>query len=186
MTFVIVILMYQSWVGAASLAFWIFIAAGVSDWLDGYLARKQKLVSNFGKFMDALTDKILVIGLLVALLDRGMIVPSQGVWPVLLVVVTIGREFMVSGMRMVAASKGVVVQADGGGKTKTMTQLIAIGFLLAAPMVELDWARWVTWELAGLVRVVEQVGWVGFLIGTLLAVWSGYRYISKNWRLMVD
>ena len=68
--FLLVWLMYCEWRWAASLAFWIFIATAVGDWLDGYLARRQNLVSNFGKFMDALTDKILVLGLMVALRDR--------------------------------------------------------------------------------------------------------------------
>ncbi len=182
LTFLIVWLMYQTWEGAASLAFWMFIAAAVSDWADGYVARKQGIVSNFGKFMDALTDKILVVGLMVAFV-------SQPEWriPVPYVLMTLCREFLVSGMRMVAASKGVVVQADRGGKTKTLTQMIAIGFLLATPMVRVDWAGWVpgvNFEI--LVEVVHHIGLIGFAIGTFLALWSGYRYISKNWHLMVD
>ena len=68
--FAIVGLMYGEWLGAASLAFWLFIACAVGDWLDGYLARKQGLVSAFGKLMDALTDKIMVIGLVIAFVDR--------------------------------------------------------------------------------------------------------------------
>ena len=68
--FLVVWLMYQGWPGAATLAFWLFIVAAVGDWLDGYIARKRKLVSTFGKFMDALTDKIFVIGIMIALRAR--------------------------------------------------------------------------------------------------------------------
>ncbi len=69
LTFLIVGLMYLDLPGAPSLAFWLFIAAAISDWLDGAIARRRGIVSNFGKFMDALTDKILVIGLMVAFVE---------------------------------------------------------------------------------------------------------------------
>ena len=167
----------DAWAGAATLAFWLFIAAAITDWLDGAIARKRGIVSNFGKFMDALTDKILVIGIMVALVrhDEDL--------PVTFVLLTIMREFMVSGMRMVVAAKGVVVSADGGGKIKTVSQMIAIGCLLATPMLENDVAFWLGLPLHGLVEWVHKIGIIGFVIGTFLAVWSGYRYLSRNWSL---
>lgn len=174
--FLIVWLMFQPWLGAASLAFWLFIAGAVSDWLDGYLARQRGIVSVFGKLMDALTDKIMVLGIMVALLDS----ESKNSIPLAFVLITLCREFLVSGVRMVAASKGIVVAADRGGKTKTVTQLIAIGFLLATPMVGNDWAYLVPWS--GWERFTEflhSIGLVGFILGTFLAVWSGWRYIYQ-------
>jgi CDP-diacylglycerol---glycerol-3-phosphate 3-phosphatidyltransferase len=125
--------------------------------------------------MDALTDKILVIGILVALVrhDEDL--------PITFVLLTIGREFMVSGMRMVVAAKGVVVAADGGGKAKTITQMIAIGCLLAVPMLENDVAVWTGWSLHRLSEWVHNVGLIGYVLGTFLAVWSGYRYLKRNW-----
>jgi CDP-diacylglycerol--glycerol-3-phosphate 3-phosphatidyltransferase len=170
--FVIVWLMYQGWTGAASLAFWFFIAAAVGDWLDGYLARKRGLVSSFGKLMDALTDKIMVLGLIIALVDL------HRIW-VGLALITLVREFLVTGMRMVAATKGVVVSADGGGKSKTVTQLIALGFLLAAPMVARDWAHGESWNLSGFSDGVYRTGYAIFILGTALAVWSGVRYVVQ-------
>ncbi len=172
--FLIVFLMFQGWPGAASLAFWLFIAGAVSDWLDGYLARKHGLVSTFGILMDALTDKIMVLGIMIAMVDR-----RYHPIPLSFVLITLCREFLVSGMRMVAASKGVVVGADKGGKTKTVSQLIAIGFLLATSMVENDWAYWFRADLSWLSSACHTVGLVGFIVGTFLAVWSGWRYI---WR----
>lgn len=172
--FVIVWLMFQSWLGAASLAFALFIAGAVSDWLDGYLARRRGIVSIFGKIMDALADKIMVLGIMVAMVDR-LYHPI----PLAFVLITLCREFLVSGMRMVAASKGVVVPADRGGKTKTVTQLIAIGFLLATPMVERDWAYFLPWNLSPFTAMLHSIGLVGFILGTFLAVWSGWRYIIQ-------
>ena len=175
--FVIVWLMYETWPGAATLAFVLFVAAAMSDWYDGYLARKLGLISNFGKLMDAMADKIMVMGIVIALVDQQRI-------PVALALITLCREFLVTGMRMVAASKGVVVAADGGGKSKTLTQLVALGFLLGAPMVSQDGYYLFHVEAYEFVRVLGTVGVVIFLAGTALSVWSGYRYISRNSRLV--
>jgi CDP-diacylglycerol---glycerol-3-phosphate 3-phosphatidyltransferase len=178
--FVIVWLMYQEWRWAGTLAFWLFIAAAIGDWLDGYLARKHNLVSTFGKLMDALTDKIMVIGLMVAFVDLGMV-------PVIWVLLTLCREFLVSGMRMVAAAKGVIVAADRSGKTKTLTQLIAIGFLLFVPMFERDWQRYFgTMDFEPFTRLVHQTGVVIFVLGTLLAVVSGALYMWRYRQLLKD
>lgn len=177
--FVIVGLMYADWTGAATLAFWLFIAAAISDWLDGAIARRRGIVSNFGKFMDALTDKVLVIGLMVAFVHQQVI-------PLPWVLITLCREFLVSGMRMVAAAKGVVVPADSGGKTKTVSQMIAIGCLLAAPMLEDDAAVWLEIAVVPFTEWVHKIGLVGFVIGTFLAVWSGYRYMRRNWALFTE
>lgn len=175
--FVIVGLMYCTFPGAATLAFVLFILAAVGDWYDGYLARRLRLVSNFGKLMDAMADKIMVMGIVMAL------VAKHKIW-MPLALITLCREFLVTGMRMVAASKGIVVAADSGGKSKTMTQLIALGFFLGAPMASSDWARFSGADLTTFAGVVAQVGvWV-FVAGTVLSVWSGYRYISRNARLV--
>jgi len=137
--FVIVGLMYPTWPGAATLAFVLFIGAAVGDWLDGYIARKQGLVSNFGKLMDAMADKIMVIGIVIALVEKHQI-------PLALALITLCREFLVTAMRMVAASKGVVVAADSAGKSKTLTQLVALGFFLGAPMISQDGGYRLHWD----------------------------------------
>jgi len=152
----------------------LFVAGAVTDWLDGYIARKRGIITIFGTLMDALTDKIMVLGIMVAMVDR-----NYHPIPLPFVLITLCREFLVSGMRMVAASKGVVVPADGGGKTKTVTQLIAIGFLLATPMVGRDWAYFVSWDLSHFTEILHSIGLVGFIIGTFFAVWSGWRYIVQ-------
>ncbi len=175
--FIIVGLMYCSWPGAATLAFVLFVVAAIGDWLDGYLARTRGLESNFGKLMDAMADKIMVMGIVIALVERREI-------PVPLALITLCREFLITGMRMVAATKGVVVAADGGGKTKTVTQLIALGFFLAGPMVAVDGTHAFHWDSVRFVGYVGNVGVIVFLAGTVLSVWSGYRYIARNARLV--
>jgi CDP-diacylglycerol--glycerol-3-phosphate 3-phosphatidyltransferase len=104
--------------------------------------------------------------------------------PVPLALITLCREFLITGMRMVAASKGIVVAADSGGKSKTMTQLIALGFLLGVPMLAYDFARFFGVNTLPLTRIVGTTGLWIFVAGTVLSVWSGYRYISNNARLV--
>jgi CDP-diacylglycerol--glycerol-3-phosphate 3-phosphatidyltransferase len=171
--FVIVGLMYCDFAGAATLAFLLFLAAALGDWLDGYLARTRQQVSNFGKLMDAMADKIMVLGIVIALVER------HEVWMVL-ALITLCREFLVTAMRMVAASKGVVVAADTGGKSKTVTQLIAIGCFLGAAVVARDLPRFVRWDVSPLVHGVVQTGLWIFVFATVLSVWSGCRYVSRN------
>ena len=175
--FIIVALMFMSFPGAATLAFVLFMAAAVGDWLDGYLARKRGLVSNFGKLMDAMADKIMVMGIVVALVEKHQI-------SLALALITLCREFLVTGMRMVAASKGVVVAADSGGKTKTVTLLIALGLYLGAPMVLLDGSTFFHWDASRLAGYVLQSGGIIFIAGTALSVWSGYRYMARNSRVV--
>ncbi len=177
--FLIVGLMYCDRSGAATLAFVLFIAAAISDWLDGYIARTRGQVTTFGKLMDALTDKIMVLGLVIALVGKGEV-------PIPLALITLCREFLVTGLRMVAASKGVIVSADRGGKSKTLTQLIALGFLLGEPMARHDWAIILPWNMNPFSDVVHQIGaWV-FVLGTALAVWSGCRYILQFKGVVLD
>jgi len=177
MMFIIVGLMFCAWPGAATLAFALFIAAALGDWLDGHLARTRGLTSNFGKLMDAMADKIMVMGIVIALVEKHEI-------PLVLALVTLCREFLITGMRMVAASKGVVVSADGGGKTKTVTLLVALGFFLGAPMLLLDGATFFHWDASGAAGHIERIGVIVFAAGTVLSVWSGYRYIANNAKLV--
>src|SRR5580692_8730153 len=177
MMFIIVWLMFCTWPGASTLAFVLFIAAAIGDWLDGYLARTRRQVSNFGKLMDAMADKIMVMGIVMALVFKHEIY-------LVLALITLCREFLVTGMRMVAATKGVVVAADSGGKTKTVTLLIALGCFLGAPMLLIDGATFFHWDASGAAGYIARIGVVVFAAGTVLSVWSGYRYIAANARLV--
>lgn len=102
----------------------VFIAASLTDMMDGKIARKYNLVTNFGKFMDPLADKLLVCSALIALSDIGRM-------PAWIVIVIIARDFIISGFRLVAAEKGVVIAAGWSGKIKTTVQMIMVCFLVA-------------------------------------------------------
>lgn len=176
--FVIVWLMYCSWWGAATLAFWLFIAAAIGDWLDGYLARKRNLISNFGKYMDALSDKVFVLGIMVAFVER-----YDSALFLVMVLLTLCREFLISGMRMIAATKGVVVAAERGGKTKTVMQLIAVGFLLFVPAMENDWAQYLPFAIGDYGELLHKAGLAIFIVATALTVSSGVSYGLKYRRV---
>lgn len=101
----------------------IFIIASATDWLDGYLARKHNLVTDFGKFMDPIADKLLVCSALICLVENG----ALAAW---MVIVIIGREFIISGFRLVASDKGVVIAASHWGKFKTVSQMLMVILLI--------------------------------------------------------
>jgi CDP-diacylglycerol--glycerol-3-phosphate 3-phosphatidyltransferase len=182
--FVIVSLMFCNWRGAATTAFALFVLSAIGDWLDGYLARRQNLVTNFGKFMDALTDKILVIGTMVALVAYFGIKQGDGhttlvIFFLVLVLLTLCREFLVSGMRMVAASKGVVVAAERSGKIKTIVQLVAVSFILLEPALENDWAGTLPLHVSTYSDIMNFIGLVLFVVATVLTISSGANYMLK-------
>jgi CDP-diacylglycerol--glycerol-3-phosphate 3-phosphatidyltransferase len=179
--FVIVWLMYCHWWGAATLAFWLFAAAAFGDWLDGYLARKRKIVSNFGKFMDALSDKVLILGIMVTFVEQ-----YNSKLFLVMVLLTLCREFLISGMRMIAASKGIVVAAELGGKAKTFMQLLAVAFLLFVPAMENDWPKLLPFGLADQGDLLYEIGLVVFIVATALTVSSGVSYALKYRRIFDD
>lgn len=172
MMFVIVGLMYCVFPGAATLAFVCFVLSAIGDWADGYLARKRGLISTFGKFMDALTDKVLVLGIMIALVQLNVV---QIIW----VLVVIVREFLISGMRMMAASKGVVVAAERGGKLKTLIQLISLGILLFVPVLEHDVVRVSSFDFGSFSLLLHRIGVGLFILGSVLTVTSGTSYALK-------
>lgn len=177
LTFVVVVLMYGTWAGAATMAFWLFIAAAVSDYYDGKLARERGIVSNFGKFMDALSDKVLVLGIMIALLDLDLLQLPK-VLVILLILLVLTREFLVSGLRMIAASRGVVVAAEVGGKVKTGFQMTALGFLLGEQMVADDVTRVLPWPLGWFITVVHWIGLILFFI----AMWYTFSSMGDYYR----
>ena len=177
MMFIIVWLMRVEFTGSAALAFLLFVAAGITDWLDGYYARKLGLVSNFGILMDALTDKILMLGLMIALVQQGVI-------EIFLVLLILGREFMITGLRLVAATKGVVMAAESAGKQKTVTQILAVGGFLLATVFSVDLAA------AGLPYALDLaywVEWIGrgfFWLCVVMTLYSGAKYFKKYGELV--
>lgn len=180
--FAIVALMYGEFKWGATIAFWLFIAAALSDWLDGKLARESGQVSTFGRFMDAVIDKVMVVGLMVALVNGGYF-QSYRTTAMLLVLCIIGREFLISGLRMVAATKGVVVEADAGGKFKTFLQLNAIGWLLGWKMILVDFGDG---GESAVTNGVHVIGLLFFAISVVLTITSGWSYFRKHGHVVKD
>ena len=169
--------LYLDFTGASSLAFVLFIVGALTDWADGYYARKQGLVSNFGKLMDALTDKVFMVGLFISLLVIDNILPK---WTLPLLLLILSREFLITGLRLVAASDGVVLAAEKSGKHKTVSQMVAAILLLSAVAVRADFS-----ERLPLI-VGDVLHWGGlsfFVIATLLTVSSGAQYMVKYWSI---
>ena len=104
-------------------AFVIFAAASYTDHLDGKLARERNLITNFGKFMDPLADKLLVVSALICLVEKGQLAG----W---ILIIIVGREFIISGFRLVAASAGVVIAAGIWGKMKTVVQMVMVMMMI--------------------------------------------------------
>lgn len=141
---------YDKWIALA-----IFIIASLTDLLDGHIARKYNLVTNFGKFMDPLADKLLVCSALICLVDMNRIAS----W---MVIVIIAREFIISGFRLIASDNGVVIAASYWGKFKTTFQMIMICLLIA--------------DIAAISIVTLIVTW----IAVILTVVSLIDYLVKN------
>jgi CDP-diacylglycerol--glycerol-3-phosphate 3-phosphatidyltransferase/cardiolipin synthase len=150
----------------------VFIIASLTDLADGKIARKYNLITNLGKFLDSLADKMLVIAILIAFVQLQRV----SAW---LLAIIILREFMVTGIRMLAAEKGVVMAAKMIGKIKTTTQMIAITYLMFEPTIlkftgsSYDYANYP-------VNAVTIVGDVLFFICVAMTIISGMDYLLKN------
>ena len=156
----------------------LFIIACVTDFLDGAIARKHNLVTNLGKFLDPIADKVLVLsGLILFLTVPQIFCRNLNDWAIIVagcgVAVIIARELIVSGFRMVAASSGEVIAADKIGKYKTFSQDLCVGFLLFGEGISE-----LTDNLAGV--VVNLIGLSLFIISVMLTVISGINYLAKN------
>ena len=168
--------LYLPFTGASSLAFVLFLIGALTDWADGYYARKKGLVSNFGKLMDALTDKVFMVGLFISLLVIGVL-PE---WTLPLLLLILSREFLITGLRLVAASDGLVLAAEKSGKHKTVSQMVAAILLLLAVAVREDFPE----RLPLIIGDVLHGGGLGFfVIATLLTVSSGLQYMVKYWSI---
>jgi len=137
----------------------IFILAALSDALDGYLARKHHLVTNFGKFMDPLADKLLVCSALICFVE-------QGLMPAWIALIIIARELIIDGFRLVAAGKGIVIAASIWGKAKTVVQMVACFVLI----LNVDWLVF---------DIAEQVLIYASLVLTVISL-ADYMYKNRT------
>ncbi len=162
------------------LALVIFIVAALTDLLDGKIARKYNLVTNLGKFLDPIADKILTATALFMLIAGNVpVIPAP--YGVIIVTIIIAREFMVSALRLIAASQGIVLAADIWGKAKTMVQMIAIPICMLVPFLAV-----VAGNVGWLILTVAIVGWVAIGAATVLTIVSGVNYLVKNIQCFKD
>lgn len=152
----------------------IFVIASLTDLADGKIARKYNLITNLGKFLDSLADKMLVISVLIAFVDTGRI---SSVFVILIVI----REFMVTGIRLIASEKGVVMAAAMIGKIKTVTQMTAIIYLLFEPLLRFIFEQLLSSVSESKIEFgVELVGDIFFFVSVIMTVISGLDYLIKN------
>ena len=152
------------------IAFVLFIAASVSDFLDGYLARKLNLVTTYGKFMDPIADKLLVDSLLIFYAlpinqEAFGFVGKTGI-PLVFVVIMIARDLVVDAVRMIAMEKNIVIAASWFGKTKTVLQMVALSLVLLNnwPFVYLGWSVNVTNIICALAGIVSLASGIDYLV----------------------
>ena len=143
----------------------IFLVASATDALDGHIARKHNLITDFGKFMDPLADKLLVLSALICMVESGLV-------PAWMTIVIVARELTVSILRAIAAADGKVIAASGGGKLKTITQMLAITILLLGAN--------------NVNSMILLVGNILILVSTLLTIQSGWEYLYKNKHLFMN
>lgn len=152
----------------------LFLLISLTDMLDGMIARRKNLITNFGKFLDPLADKFLVIGTLLALFIKCR--DLDPVFPVVLVFATtviIMRELAVTSLRLlVASSSGEVIAAKWLGKIKTVTQMVCIMTILLEPIVLGDFGKY------------HILSYLTMVVMTLMTLWSGYDYIKGYWKFL--
>ena len=142
----------------ASLA--LFIVASLTDYVDGYIARKYNQVSDFGKFLDPLADKLLVIAAMLMFCEWGM-------FPAWALMIVLTREFAVTGLRLVAVGKGKVIAAGWSGKVKTASTMIGLCALMAFPGLAV-------------------LRWIIIAVIVITTVYSGIEYFIQNWKCLWD
>lgn len=181
LTVVFLVAVFVEFPGNRTLAFLVFVAASVTDWLDGAIARSRKLITNFGILMDPLADKILTCSAFIAFVGHDYI----QAW---VVVVVVARELAITGLRLLAASKNVVLAAERYGKHKTISQMVTISAILLEKSYP-DWGRagevvcgwgvagqsWVHWLAAGSLWLTVALTFI-----------SGWLYLWRNRQLYLS
>ena len=148
----------------------IFLVASFTDYLDGHIARKRNIVTNFGKFLDPIADKLLVLAALVMLVEARII-------PGWIPIIIAAREFMVSAIRMLVATEGKVIAASKLGKIKTVTQMVAISLAFLDTNYFMSF---VCGGLTGFALILNILMLVAMILAVIATIWSGVDYFMKS------
>jgi len=159
------------------LAFAVFLIASVTDAIDGHIARKHDLITNFGKLMDPLADKVLTTAAFVVFVAASIV-------PAWMVIVILAREFIITGLRGVAASEGVVIAAGLSGKLKTAFQMVAICLILFANALGTEVSAYKIGAVYGFGSLMAALGVVCLWAALVFTVYSGIEYLWKGRKLL--
>jgi len=162
--------------GSRETCFWaaaLFSAASFTDWLDGYLARRMGIVTVFGKFLDPIADKLIVMAALIMIIPFGRV-------PAWMVLVILSREIIITGLRGIASSEGIVIAASDLGKFKTIFQIVAIIGLL----LHYDYRWFFSYDHPLLLVNMHNVGMFYLWIAFIITVWSGVDYLARFIRVI--
>lgn len=162
--------------GSRETCFWaaaLFSAASFTDWLDGYLARRMGIVTVFGKFLDPIADKLIVMAALIMIIPFGRV-------PAWMVLVILSREIIITGLRSIASSEGIVIAASDLGKFKTIFQIVAIIALL----LHYDYRWFFSIDHPLLYVNMHNVGMFYLWIAFVITVWSGVDYLVRFVRVI--
>jgi CDP-diacylglycerol---glycerol-3-phosphate 3-phosphatidyltransferase len=164
------------------IALFIFIGASITDLYDGWLARRHNYITNFGKFMDPLADKLLVSAALISFVElRELNIPA---W---MVIIIISREFIITGLRSIAASRGKILAASKTGKYKTTSQMITISIILIILVLNAMYiSNYINLGMAvqDWIKLTRSICYWLMALTTLLTAISGLSFIKKNWELI--
>lgn len=169
------------WSFVYTAALLLFLAASVTDYLDGYFARKLGVVTNFGKLMDPLADKVMIAAAFICL------VPLKAI-PAWVAIVIVSREFLITGLRLLAAGRGVILQSERIGKHKALWQILTAGyFLLLLAVMEWERAGWVSLQVRKWWWPAWRYGgWTLAGIALVLTLYSGLGYLRKHRDLIAE
>ena len=163
----------------------LFIGTSVTDMLDGKIARKYGLITDFGKFLDPVADKFMVIGALFVILYK---FPALKTVMIFTLIIVVFRELAVTSMRLVVSTgEGIVIAANSLGKLKTVSQIVAISTVFLEPVVQLV-AKWVCELVTGESLVwrtdIIPLTWLTIAFSLVMTVWSGINYIKSYWKFL--
>jgi len=172
LTFVFMYFLFAGWTGARYFAFFTFIIACLTDYFDGYFARKEGKITDFGKLMDPIADKVLVLAAFLAFVELKLI-------PAWTVVIILTREVVVTGLRIAALGKGKVMEAEEAGKHKTVSQMIAIFMILIFLMLKEAGKSLAFWNYNTERWVLNLIFFV-MLVTVTLTLTSGISFFWRN------
>jgi len=179
LTFVFMVFLFMKGFSFKILALLTFVAASWTDFLDGYLAKKRNEVSDFGKFMDPIADKVLVISAFLAFVEMNLV-------PAWIVVIIVSREFLITGLRLIALAKGEVIAAAMAGKHKTVSQMVSIYLILFFIVFKESGTRIFSFWNQDLEYIYKEVIFYIMLITAILTLISGISYLLKNKRFFIN